>query len=69
MDQVIYAELFLIKRALKQFKPYFTKVQINNITTTNLKVKYLFLSQGGFVKQLTQIFGDLEATITIEKKL
>ena len=48
MDQVIYIELFLIGRVLEQFKPYLTKVQINRITSTNLEVKYLFLSWGGF---------------------
>ena len=34
-DQVIYTELFLTRRALKWFKPYLTKVQINKITITN----------------------------------
>ena len=50
MDQVAYAGLFLIGKALKQFKLYLTKVQINGIITTNLEVKYLFLSQGGFME-------------------
>ena len=50
IDQVIYAELFLIERALKWFKPYLTKIQINSITFTNLEVKYIFLSWGGFAE-------------------
>ena len=69
MDQVIYIGLFLIGRALKQFKPYLTKIQINSITSTNLEVKYMFLSWGGFIERLIQIFGDLEATTIVEKKL
>ena len=28
-------ELFLLKRVLKQFKPYFTKIPKNGISTTN----------------------------------
>ena len=44
MDQVAYIGLFLIERALKWFKPYLTKIQINSITSTNLEVKYIFLS-------------------------
>ena len=50
MDQVAYIGLFLIERALKWFKPYFTKIQINKIISTNLEVKYIFLSWGGFVE-------------------
>ena len=69
IDQVVYIELFLIGRALKQFKPYFTEIQINRITSTNLEVKYMFLNWGGFVKQLTQIFRDLEVATIIKKKL
>ena len=68
-DQVAYVGLFLIGRALKQFKPYLTEIQINGITSTNLEVKYMFLSWGGFAKQLTQMFRDLEVTTTAEKKL
>ena len=69
IDQVAYIGLFLIKRALKWFKPYLTKVQINGIITTNLEVKYLFSSWGGFAKRLTQIFGDLEVITIAERKL
>ena len=50
IDQVAYTELFLIGRALKQFKPYLTEIQINSIMSTNLEVKYMFLSWGGFVE-------------------
>ena len=56
-------------RVLEWFKPYLTKIQLNSITTTNLEVKYLFLSWGGFIEQLTQMFGDLEITTIAEKKL
>jgi len=37
--------------------------------STNLEVKYIFLSWGGFIERLTQMFGDLEATTTAERKL
>ena len=38
MKQVAYTGLFLSGRALEQFKPYLTKVQLNGISTTNIKV-------------------------------
>ena len=52
VDQVAYIGLFLTGRALKWFKPYLTKIQINGIMSTNLEVKYMFLSWGGFAEQL-----------------
>jgi len=36
------------------------------MTTTNQDVRYIFASWNGFIKQLTQIFGDLEAITTAE---
>ena len=38
IKQVAYAGLFLTERVLKWFKPYLTKVQLNGISTTNIKV-------------------------------
>ena len=38
IKQVTYMGLFLTKRVLKWFKPYFTKVQLNGLNTTNIKV-------------------------------
>ena len=38
IKQVTYVGLFLTKRVLKQFKPYFTKVQLNGLNTTNIEV-------------------------------
>ena len=35
----------------------------------NLKVKYLFLSWGGFAERLTQMFKDLKVTTIVERKL
>jgi len=35
IDQVVYAGLFLIGRALEWFKLYLTKIQVHGITTTN----------------------------------
>ena len=38
IKQVAYIELFLTKRVLKWFKPYLTKIQVNGLNTTNIKV-------------------------------
>ena len=38
IKQIAYAELFLTERVLKWFKPYFTKVQLNGLNTTNIEV-------------------------------
>ena len=43
IKQVAYAGLFLIKRVLEWFKPYFTKIQLNGLNTTNIKIQYIFL--------------------------
>ena len=43
IKQVAYVGLFLIERVLEWFKPYFTKVQLNGLNTTNIKVRYMFL--------------------------
>ena len=48
IKQVAYIGLFLIKRVLKWFKPYFTKVQLNRLNTINIKAQYIFLIQKGF---------------------
>ena len=44
IKQVVYVGLFLTRRALKQFKPYFIKVQLNGLNTTNIEVWYMFLT-------------------------
>ena len=38
IKQVAYTGLFLTGRALEWFKPYFTKVQLNRLNTTNIEV-------------------------------
>ena len=38
IKQVAYTGLFLLERALKWFKPYFTKIQLNRISITNIEV-------------------------------
>ena len=43
IKQVAYTGLFLTGRALEWFKPYFTKMQLNGISTTNIKAWYIFL--------------------------
>ena len=47
-DAVIYTGIFLTGKALKWFKPYLTEYQTNRATTTNLEIKYIFLSQDNF---------------------
>ena len=69
MDQVAYTGLFLLGRALEQFKPYLMEIQTNGITTTNKDVRYIFISQVGFAERLIQVFGDLEAKTIVERKL
>ena len=43
IKQIAYIGLFLTKRVLEWFKPYFTKVQLNGLNTTNIEVWYMFL--------------------------
>ena len=38
IEQIAYIGLFLIGRVLEWFKPYFTKVQLNRLNTTNIEV-------------------------------
>ena len=52
IKQVAYIGLFLLEKALKWFKPYFTKIQQNRLTTTNLEVKYIFSIWEGFCKYI-----------------
>ena len=44
IKQVAYAELFLTGRVLKWFKPYFTEIQLNGMSTINIEVWYIFLT-------------------------
>ena len=37
IKQIAYTGLFLLGRALEQFKPYFTKIQVNGMSTTNIE--------------------------------
>ena len=43
IKQIAYTGLFLIGRVLEWFKPYFTKIQLNGMSTTNIEVQYMFL--------------------------
>ena len=43
IKQIAYIGLFLTERVLEWFKPYFTKVQLNGLNTTNIEVQYMFL--------------------------
>ena len=53
MDQVIYTGLFLIKRALKWFKPYFTKYLDG---TKNLEIKKIFKDFNNYKDKIKQVF-------------
>ena len=54
---------------LKWFKPYLTKIQKNGLTTTNLKVRYIFLIWEGFYKYIIQIFKSLDKELIAKNKL
>ena len=41
---VIYIGIYLIGKALKQFKPYLIEYQTNRAATTNLEIKYIFIN-------------------------
>ena len=43
IEQVAYTGLFLTGKVLEWFKPYLTKIQLNRMSTTNIKVRYMFL--------------------------
>ena len=43
IKQVAYTGLFLTEKVLEWFKPYFTKIQLNGMSTTNIEVWYMFL--------------------------
>ena len=55
-------------RVLKQFKPYFTKIQLNGISTINIEAQYIFLIQDGFANQLKQIFKSLGKELVTKDK-
>ena len=38
IKQIAYTGLFLIRRVLEWFKPYFTKIQLNGLNTTNIEI-------------------------------
>ena len=42
---------------------------MNGATTTNLEMKYIFLSWENFKNWMTQIFKDLEEEVMAEQKL
>ena len=44
IEQVAYTGLFLTGKVLEWFKPYLTKIQLNGMSTTNIKVRYMFLT-------------------------
>ena len=69
IKQVAYTGLFLMGKALEQFKPYLTKIQLNGMGTINVKARYMFLIQEGFANWLKQIFRSLEEELVAKDKL
>ena len=59
----------MLKRALEWFKPYLTKIQENELTTANLKARYIFLIWEGFCKYIIQMFKSLDKELMAENKL
>ena len=69
IEQIAYAGLFLTERVLKWFKPYLTEIQLNGISTTNIKAQYIFLIWDGFANRLKQIFRSLKEELVAKDKL
>ena len=44
-------------------------IQANRLATTNLEVRYMFLSQEGFTSRLIQIYRDPELVVIAKGKL
>ena len=44
IEQIAYTGLFLTGRVLEWFKFYFTKIQLNGMSTTNIEARYMFLT-------------------------
>ena len=68
-NKVIYAGMHLIGKPLKWFQPYLSETQINGVTITNKKVRYMFLSQEGFKAHLIQMYRNSEKKETATRKL
>ena len=68
-DAVAYIGLFLLGKALEWFKLYIIGYQNNRVNTANKEVWYIFLYQNVFVTKLIQIYGDLEAEVTVKQKI
>ena len=69
IKQVAYIGLFLTGRVLEWFKPYLTKIQLNGMSTTNIKIQYMFSTQDRFVNQFKQIFKSLKEELVAKDKL
>ena len=69
IKQIAYIGLFLMERVLEQFKPYLTEIQLNRMSTTNIKAQYMFLIWEGFANQLKQIFKSLKEELVAKDKL
>ena len=43
MEKVVYAGMSLMGKSLEWFQPYLAETQANGITSTNNKIRYMFL--------------------------
>ena len=48
MEKITYTGMSLTGKPLKQFQSYLAETQVNGITSTNNKVRYMFLTWEGF---------------------
>ena len=44
IKKIAYAGMYLTGKPLKWFQPYLIETQVNKITSTNSKVRYIFLT-------------------------
>ena len=49
IEKIVYAGMYLTGKLLKWFQLYLMETQANGITSTNSKVRYMFLIWEGFV--------------------
>ena len=56
MKRITYAGMSLTGKPLEWFQPYLAETQVNRVTFTNNKVKYMFSTWEGFCNQFTQIY-------------
>ena len=69
IERIAYTGMSLTGKPLEWFQFYLTETQVNRITSTNNKIKYMFSTQKGFCNQFTQIYKDAKEEKTATQKL